>query len=137
MGAWGYGSLENDTASDWLYELEHADGFSTIDAKLDEVMSMGDDYLDSDVAQEALAAVEALAYVQRGKGSPMTPSFAIITSWAEKVSSVVPDELKHKALAAVERITQQPSELLSLYQEAESESEWRAEIESLKARLNG
>lgn len=137
MGAWGYGSLENDTASDWLYELEHADNFSAIEAKLDEVMSMGDDYLDSDVAQEALAAVEALAYVQRGKGSPMTPSFAIITSWAEKVSSVVPDELKHKALATVERITQQPSELLSLYQEAESESEWRAEIESLKARLNG
>ena len=136
MGAWGYASLENDTASDWLYELEHADNFSAIEAKLHEVMSMGDDYLDSDVAQEALAAVEALAYVQRGKDSPMTPSFAIITSWAEKVSSVVPDELKHKALAAVERITQEPSELLSLYQETESESEWRAEIESLKARLN-
>lgn len=53
MGAWGHGAFDNDTACDWAYELEQASDLSLVDIALQNVLFVGKDYLDSDVANQA------------------------------------------------------------------------------------
>src|SRR5215470_7757092 len=67
MGAWGTGIFDNDTACDWAYKLEKVNNLSVIESALDEVLNVGEEYLDSHEAQEALAAAEVIA---RLKGTP-------------------------------------------------------------------
>lgn len=61
MGAWGYQAFDNDTTNDWAYDLENVDDLSLVDDALAEVESNGEEYLDQDVACNALGACEVLA----------------------------------------------------------------------------
>jgi hypothetical protein len=67
MGAWSADTFGNDTACDWAFRLEEVDDLSVIQQAFEEVLAVGDDYLDSDMACEALAACEVIA---RLKGKP-------------------------------------------------------------------
>ncbi len=64
MGAWGELAFDNDTANDWAYYLEDVDDLSLVESALSEVEEIGDEYLDQDVACNALAACETLARLQ-------------------------------------------------------------------------
>lgn len=44
MGAWGYGSFENDDALDWLAELEDV---SQLEEALDAVITNGGEYIET------------------------------------------------------------------------------------------
>src|SRR4029077_20471076 len=61
MGAWGPGTLENDTAVDWMYGLGEVPDLSLIEGTLDRALAVGDDYLEAADAEEAIAAAEAVA----------------------------------------------------------------------------
>ena len=76
MGTWSHESFGNDTANDWAYELEDATDFSVIEAALQVALDEGDEYLDADLAMEAmkLAGLKAEATSIRGgtDGSRLT-----------------------------------------------------------------
>ena len=57
MGAWGVGVFENDTASDWIYELEKSSGDSLLRATLSQALEPAD-YLDADIGSNALAGFQ-------------------------------------------------------------------------------
>lgn len=48
MGAWGVNTFDNNTACDWIYELEHADDLSPVREALTRVLTVGDWYLDAE-----------------------------------------------------------------------------------------
>ena len=134
MGAWGHGTLENDSACDWVYSLEATHDFSAITTAFDEVLNTGHHYLDVDIAQEALAAVEALVYLRNKTAYPeKTLSLSAIDTWAGKISGPIPSNLIEKAQATIKRIIQPPSELLSLWEAYQDD--FLSEIEALKNRL--
>ena len=68
MGAWGTGIFDNDMACDWTGELDGADDLSPVEEALDEVLAIGDGYLDSDEASGALAACEVIARLKGNWG---------------------------------------------------------------------
>lgn len=61
MGAWSHEPFGNDTACDWAYGLDEQRDFSLADKAIQAVLDNGNDYLDSDLASEAIAAAEVLA----------------------------------------------------------------------------
>jgi hypothetical protein len=66
VGTWGTGSFENDQAVDWTYGLEGKADLSYVETTIDRVLDVGSDYLDGDVAQEAVAAIEAVLLLLTG-----------------------------------------------------------------------
>jgi hypothetical protein len=68
VGAWGTKTFDNDSASDWAFGLDEVDDLSLVESAFDELEETGDDYLDQDIAHNALAACEALARLQGRTG---------------------------------------------------------------------
>ncbi len=61
MGTWSHEPFGNDSANDWAYDLEDQSDLSLVVGAIQAVLDNGDDYLDSDLAVEAVAAAEVLA----------------------------------------------------------------------------
>ena len=61
MGTWGAGTLDNDTAVDWMYGLGEVSDLSLIEGTLDRALAVGGEHLEAPDAEEALAAAEAVA----------------------------------------------------------------------------
>ncbi|MGO4528575.1 DUF4259 domain-containing protein [Paenibacillus sp. 2TAF8] len=62
MGAWGTGIFENDDVLDWKANLLDSDGIEFIEEMIKEVLE--DEYIESDLASNALGAIEILAALQ-------------------------------------------------------------------------
>jgi hypothetical protein len=134
MGAWGTGVFENDTACDWSYGLEDVDDLSLVEGALDQVLSTGSDYLDSDVAVEALAACEVIARL-RGRSGERNAYTKTVDAWVAAHSVEPPAALIQRALAAIDRVLAEPSELLELWSESDSHDAWRAGLTNLRERI--
>jgi hypothetical protein len=133
MGAWGELAFDNDTANDWAYGLDEVNDLSLVESALSELEEVGTEYLDSDVACNALAACEVLARL-RG-------NFGYRNAYTEKVDdwvSVHPMQpeasLLQRAQQAIQRILGQKSELRELWEEGDGDS-WRKSVEDLRQRL--
>ena len=135
MGAWGTGLFDNDTACDWAYKLEKVNNLSVIESALDEVLNVGDEYLDSHEAQEALAAAEVIARLKGNPGIGCGYTEAV-DKWVEKNRLTPPEALIEKALKAIERALYKPSELLELWSESEEFTVWEKSIKDLSKRLS-
>jgi len=134
MGAWDYDTFDNDTACDWAYALEKSDDLSVIKHTLNEVIENDNDYLDSDVASEGLAACDTLARL-RG-------TFGVRNSYTEAVDNWVaghPDldaaPLLPLAHRVIDRILGEDSELVELWEDSGAYDKWRAKVDSLRSRL--
>jgi hypothetical protein len=60
MGAWSGEPFGNDTAADWLWELDDSSDWDVVSGALNAALST-DDLLDADVASCAIAAAEVVA----------------------------------------------------------------------------
>lgn len=89
MGTWSHESFGNDTANDWAYELEDATDFSVIEAALQVALDEGDEYLDADLAMEAIAAVEVIAK-RLGKGTQSDVYTEKVDQWLETRRNKMP-----------------------------------------------
>jgi hypothetical protein len=134
MGSWGIDIFENDTACDWVNELEGESDLSLIESTLDEVLNVGADYLDSDPAREALAAAETIARL-KGNWGNRDSSTETIDKWVEATRLIPPQALIEKALKATERVLSGPSELLELWGEGEEFTAWEESVKDLSRRL--
>lgn len=133
MGAWGYRTFENDTAADWVLDLESTDDLTLVLAAIDEVISTGEGYLDQDVACRALAACEVLTRLRRDTGDSL-PTIEGVDSWVVQHPTHVSPELLLRAASAIKRILAPSSELRELWDEVGSQ-DWESEVRSLLDRV--
>ncbi|WP_405853343.1 DUF4259 domain-containing protein [Streptomyces sp. NBC_00090] len=133
MGTWDIGPFDSDTAADFSYRVDDAPAekrAEVLRAAFREVTATGDDYLDSDLAVEAIASA-ALVAAQCPGGEPVTTAYGPKEPLPE-----LPVELRPMAVAALDRVLGQDSELLELWEESDGE-EWKAGIRKLRAVLAG
>ena len=135
MGTWSHESFGNDTANDWAYELEDATDFSVIEAALQMALDEGDEYLDADLAMEAIAAVEVIAK-RLGKGTQSDVYTEKVDQWLETISEQPSDGLLSLAKRVLERIVADDSELKELWLESDEYELWLGNIQQLKDALN-
>lgn len=135
MGTWSHESFGNDTANDWAYELEDATDFSVIEAALQMALDEGDEYLDADLAMEAIAAIEVIAK-RLGKGTQSDVYTEKVDQWLETISEQPSDDLLSLAKRVLERIVADDSELKELWLESDEYELWLGNIQQLKDALN-
>ena len=133
MGAWGPGVFENDCAGDWVDELEGSTDLSCVEEIFETIVEMGDDYIEVDEGSAAVAACEVVARLAGKPGEKDTDS-GPVDEWVAANPQSPPPELVKTALAILERIRTEPSELLELWEE-EGSGEWLAVIDDLRSRL--
>lgn len=134
MGAWGHDVFENDSAVDWVYELEEQ-GAALISTTLESVLQAGGDFLDADIASEGLAAAEALARLlgRPGQTDPYTES---LDAWIASNRFEPSPNLIKAAVASLDLVLGANSELAELWaEEEESLGRWRSAVEGLRLRL--
>jgi hypothetical protein len=151
MGAWGSGVFENDSALDWMGDLNDSDDPSLLRKKLEEVISHSGsklnkpsifgrilgrrasmEQLDADVCSEALVAAEL---VVSALGHPPNDLPDSARSWLEKHSSTIGKDLVKLAVLSVQKI-RADSELKELWEEGESQKKmWHSVMADLEKRL--
>ncbi|MFE0647401.1 DUF4259 domain-containing protein [Streptomyces sp. NPDC059534] len=131
MGTWDIGPFDNDTAADFSYRVDESPAekkAEVLRASFREVIETGEEYLDADLAVEAIASA-ALVAAQCPGGEPVTTSYGPKNPLPD-----LPPELRPEAVAALDRILAEPSELLELWEESDGE-EWKTGVRNLRAVL--
>jgi hypothetical protein len=134
MGTWGPGTLENDTAVDWMYGLGEVADLSLIEGTLNRALAVGDDYLEAADAEEGIAAAEAVARLLGNFGvrNDYTRPMDDWVSWMPEKPSL---ELLSKAWRIVERVQRKPSELLDSWTASDKAEAWSRTLADLMVRL--
>lgn len=135
MGAWSEDTFGNDQACDWVGEFLSDPSLAAVREAI-EVVAENTDYLESDEAQECLAASEVIARLQ-GKWGTRDSYSEDLDHWIEENSMAVPEELKDLASAAIDRILGPESELQQLWDEGDGYEAWHTAVESLRERVGG
>lgn len=133
MGAWGSGTFDNDSAADFAHEFEDLDRDEGIALITDAIASVFDEeeYLDSDIAVDALVACEALARLG-GQGGEQSPYSETLDTWVAQHPGPPTREQVEQGLAAIDRILGEQSELPELWEGA---PEWIAAMADLRKRV--
>jgi len=134
MRASDIGIFENETACDWLYKLEDREDLSLVIDSLDNVLDVGDDDLEAFEAEEGLAAAETVARLKGAWGKRDTSS-EIVDKWVEAYQLTPTKNMIKKSLAVIDRVLQEPSELLELQKDGKQFDEWKNVLDDLAERL--
>jgi hypothetical protein len=133
MGAWAYGTFDNDDGLDLVDELADAKSIEPITLAFTSVLRVGENYLEAPVASKGLAAADVVAVLS---GRPAAKLPEEVTHWAKGREPPDP-ELVKKARKVVTRILMD-SELKDLWAEsADLGLLWQKEVEDLLRRLGG
>lgn len=133
MGAWGTDPFGNDTACDWVYDLESTSNLSFIEQTLQRVHDSGSDCLDAAIADEAIAAADTICRLC-GHFYDQNDYTEQLDRWVDSHSNLMPSlALIASATKAIYRIKSEPSELLELWME--SDESWLEDLERLLQRL--
>lgn len=134
MGTWSHEPFGNDTANDWAYDLEERKDFSLVDQAFQRVIDTGENYLDADVAAEAIAAAEVIAKAL-GRGTQSDAYTEKVDAWLGSVVSKPKPELIAKGQAALMRILGPDSELRELWEESDDFGLWEDAVKSLQSTI--
>ncbi|MFE7525410.1 DUF4259 domain-containing protein [Kitasatospora sp. NPDC057542] len=131
MGTWDIGHFDSDSAADFSGGLDDA-APGEREALLRSALRCAvgaEEFLDSDEAVEAVAAAALVA--------AQCPGGAAVTSAYGPKEPVPPlaAELRPLAVAALDRVVAQESELAELWDETESGPAWREGIRALREVL--
>jgi hypothetical protein len=136
MGTWDVGPFDNDAAADWcgdLHDAAPAQRTALVRGALTTVLDNGDDYLDSRLADEAIAAAAIVVSQLPGGAritSPYAPDFLLEGGKLE-----VPDDLPALAVRALDRIVGDDSEWRELWKESDRYSSALAELQQIRAAV--
>lgn len=133
MGAWAEDAFGNDTACDWTGEFAESPSIEKVEATLDAVLDE-EDYVDSDVACEALVACEIVARLKDNWGERSAYSKEV-DEWVRSSGSRPSGALVRKASAVIARILGEESELRELWDEDGVNAEWHAAMDDLARRV--
>lgn len=129
-GAWGVGSFENDSALDWVYELETSRSSNFLITTMNQVPDSG--YIDVDSCSFAMAAIEIVASLNQNNTEHLPEE---VQSWIAANSIESSNELKIAAARTLDTcLSSENSELAQLWEES-LPSEWVAYTSELKSRL--
>jgi hypothetical protein len=133
MGAWGELAFDNDTASDWAYELAEVEDLSLIESTLSALEGLGSEYVDQDIACDVLAACEVLAKL---KGNPDSKNAypETVDAWVAAHPLTPSPALLKRAVVGIDRILGDESELRGLWEDAEADK-WLEAMADLRRRL--
>ncbi|MGZ4172849.1 MAG: DUF4259 domain-containing protein [Solirubrobacteraceae bacterium] len=134
METWGTASFDNESASEWFYEMEEAhDPGAVMAAALDEALSSAE-RLGVDTSSQAVAAAELVAACA-GHLPPRLPDRVL--RWVQAHSHRPASDELADATDAVRRIRAESdlSEFWADGVEDPDENEWLPEIDDLLARL--
>lgn len=134
MGTWSHEPFGNDTANDWAYDLEEKKDFSLVEQALQRVLDNGSDYLDSDIAVEAVAASEVLAKAL-GRGTQSDAYTEKVDAWLRSVATKPSSDLLTKARQALARILGPDSELRELWEESADLEAWESSMKALQSAV--
>lgn len=131
MGTWGPGSFENDEALDWLTHLEEQ-GAPLLHESLS--VETTADYVDATDGTFVIAAAEAVAALIGKPGDNLPEK---LTAWvSSERGRLDAGEYQSKALALLQRVKGERSELHELWAENEEGlPRWRAVVDELIQRL--
>ncbi|MGC4003604.1 MAG: DUF4259 domain-containing protein [Pirellulales bacterium] len=135
MGAWGVLAFDNDQACDWAGELIESDDLSPVEDAFDEVEENGAEYLDSDLACNALAACEVLARLQ-GRPGYTNAYTEDVDKWVAAHPHKPTPKLLKRAGKVMDRILGEDSEWLDLWSET-GDDDWCAAFDDLRKRTLG
>lgn len=133
MGTWGHRNFENDTALDFVNEVED-EGFDRIQHAIKLVAEHPEEeHLDADESVAALAAIEFIA-AAKGNQSEDFPESA--EDWLQKAGNGPLLGQDTAQLARVIERVRSNSELRDLWQDEGGEpTEWLAVLSDLEKRL--
>lgn len=134
MGTWDVGTFDNDIAGDWAWELETQPDTGFVSATLARVHDAGSDYLEADTACEGLAAAEVVARL-RGNWGARNAYTESVDNWVASHPRQPSPELVAQAVAAIDRVLAEPSELLELWSDSDEFARWRAAVLDLRQRV--
>lgn len=129
MGAWGYGSFENDDAADFLDDVTDSGDTSLLREALDNVLT-STEYVEAPDACQAIIAAEIIA-AMCGRPTLAAERQEELSEWLQRIRPAMDPELVSQARAALLRILAENSELRELWEEAEDYSEWQASLSEL------
>jgi hypothetical protein len=135
MGSWSHEPFGNDTAADWAYGLDNSKDLAYVEAAIDRVLAT-EDYLDADIGEEAIAAIEVIAKML-GKGTQADAYTEGADIWVAAATVAPSLALRDKAMRALDRITAGESELAELWAEGEAGDEWALSVARLRAAITG
>jgi len=133
MGAWGFGSFDNDDAADFLADVTESGDLSLIREVLDNVLT-STEYVEAPDASQAIAAAEILAFAM-GRPTPAAQQEQALVQWISRLRPSVEPALVTLARDALVRILAPNSELRELWEEADGLSDWRATVVELAQQL--
>ncbi len=129
-GAWGTGSFENDSALDWVYDLERSKSASYL-LNVFKAIPVGS-YIDVDTCSAAIAAADVVASLKDGETIHLPES---VKKWVVKNQASYRPTFSGMALEAIVFCkSSEYSELSQLWNEAAPE-EWLSEVSKIEARL--
>ncbi len=132
VGAWGLGPFDNDDAADFAAEFEALDDSEGLEALIAALGAVGGEYIAVDEGARAVAAAEVLAAIV-GLAGPTTSYNETAMAWIERTSPPSNAALVDFALAALERVMGEASELAELWDDAGEP--WAESVSELSARL--
>lgn len=134
MGAWDHSNFGNDTAHDFVYEVTEQGMEKIIHAIKTAAECPGDEPLDSEEANEALAAIEFIA-AAKGNMAEDFPENA--EDWlAGKNAEVLTNaDIISESEKALARIKADNSELKNLWQESQRLNDWIKVVDNLQSRI--
>jgi hypothetical protein len=130
MGAWDASAFGNDTAMDWVAELEQRGAAAVTDALAAAVQA--DEYLEAPEGEEALAAAEIVA---ASLGQPAGNLPDAVQAWVKNHPAPLSAAEVRLAVSAVERVNSNESELYELWVEDAQDPDWSTFIADLRHRL--
>ena len=131
MGAWGIGNFDNDTALDWVMELEGEKDLTLVKQTLD---AIDEEYVDASEAEEALVAIETIARLKGNFGEENSYAEEL-DNWVKAHPMDIDNILIDKAKKVLRLIFSEKSELYELWEETDEFEAWKNEIVGLKERL--
>jgi hypothetical protein len=134
MGTWGAGTLDNDTAVDWMYGLGEVFDLSLVEGTLERALAVGGDFLEAPDAEEALAAAEVVARMA-GNFGVRNEHTRTMDDWVIYMNRAPSPELVAKARRIVARIQEHPSELLEFWSKSDKAEAWSRSLADLATRL--
>ena len=133
MGSWSHEPFGNDTAADWAYGLDNSKDLAYVEAAINRVVAT-EDYLEADISEEAIAAVEVIAKML-GKGTQADAYTEGADIWVAAATVTPSEALREKAVLALNRIMAGESELAELWTEGDSGDEWAQAVAQLRAAV--
>lgn len=131
MGTWGMKVFESDSTLDWLWDVKDSKDTSLLAKALSPEETS---YLESAEGEQIVAAAQIISGL-RGKPREGLPEQAV--TWINNHKHLDVTPLVAKAIAGIDLVLSDSSELHDLWKESADYENWVNDVKQLKAQLAG